>query len=382
MKYLPLIWQGIWRRPGRAWLLLLQIVSAFALFGVLQGVSSGTKQAIAATHSNRLYIASKISVSDPLPIAMLERIRSIPGIRDATPRAVIIGTYQTPQQGMPVLAVDAEPFFRIFDELSVSPEAVTTLKNTHTGAIIGSELARRHGWKIGDRFVLQSSVIQRDGSPDWSFDVVGVFDAKPTFGTPPPTAVIANFDYVNGARSSDIDQTNMFMAVVRDVAEAGVVSLAIDDAFANSANETHTQSEGDLVSTNIQKTVDLDFIVRSVVAAVFFALLLATGALMMQSLRERTSELAVLKAVGFSDRRILMLLLTESIVFCVVSAAIGLAMAAALLPQARSLVGIASMPPIVITAGFMCALVLGLMTGAAPAMRASRLRVVDALAGR
>jgi putative ABC transport system permease protein len=372
----------MWRRRGRAVLLLLQIVSAFTLFGVLQGVSSGTKQAIAETHSNRLYIASKVNVSDPLPIALLARIRAIPGIRDVTPRAVVIGTYRTPEQGMPVLAVDAEPFFRIFDELSVSRDAVAKLAGTRTGAIIGSELAQRFGWKVGDRFVLQSSVIKRDGSQDWAFDVVGVFDSRPTFGTPPPTAVIANFDYVNTARVSDADRTNMFMATARNAADAGAVSLAIDAAFANSSNETRTQSEGDLVSTNIQQTVDLDFIVRAVVAAVFFALLLATGALMMQSLRERTSELAVLKTVGFSERRILALLLAESITFCVVSAAIGLGIAAALLPRAKSLVGIASMPTAVVTAGLVCALLLGLIAGAAPALRASRLQVVDALAGR
>lgn len=363
-------------------LLLLQIVSAFALFGVLQGVSSGTKQAIAQTHSDRLYIGSRVNVSDPLPIALLERIRDVPGVRDVTPRAVIIGTYQSPEQGIPVLAVDAHPFFRIFDELSVSREAVAKLSGTRTGAIIGSELAQRFGWKVGDRFVLRSSVVKRDGSPDWSFDVVGVFDSAPTFGTPPPRAVIANFDYVNTARVVDADRTNMFVATVRDAAAAGAVSLAIDAAFSNSTNETRTRSEGDLVSTNIQQMVDLDFIVRSVVAAAFFALLLATGALMMQSLRERTTELAVLKTVGFSDRRILALLLTESVTFCVVSAAIGLAAAAALLPRAQSLVGVASMPPVVIAAGLACALALGLIAGAAPALRASRLQVVDALAGR
>ena len=136
------------------------------------------------------------------------------------------------------------------------------------------------------------------------------------------------------------------------------------------------------MSTQIQQTVDLDFIVRTVVAAVFFALLLATGALMMQSLRERTPELAVLKAIGFSDRRILMLLLVESIAFCMVAAVIGLAIGGALLTQASALVGIASMPPVVVAAGLACALVLALIAGAAPALRASRLWVVDALAGR
>lgn len=115
-------------------LLLVKIVSAFMLF-VLQGVSSGTKQAIDRTHSDRLHIASKVSAGNPLPIGMLERIRSTPGIRDVTCRAVFGGSYQTPKQGMPVIAIDAESFFRIFDELQVSPQAVAALSSTQTGAI-------------------------------------------------------------------------------------------------------------------------------------------------------------------------------------------------------------------------------------------------------
>ena len=383
MKYLPLIWSGIWRRRGRAVLMLLQIVIAFTLFGVLQGVSSGTRQAIAAIHSDRLYIASRVSASDPLPIALLDRIRAVPGIRDVSPRAILIGSSGKSVQPFPVIAVDAEPFFRIYDEMSVSPpDAVKRLASTPTGALIGSERATRYRMKPGDRIVLQSPTARRDGSHDWSFELVGVYTTHGTYGTPPPTAVIANFDYVNQARATDANRSNMFLARVNDASGAGAMSLMIDNAFANSSHETRTQSEGDLVSTNLQQTVDLDFIVRSVVAAVFFALLLSIGALMMRSLRERTPELAVLKAVGFSDGRVLALILAESITFCVVAAAMGLALGAALLPLARGLVGIARMPWIVAGGGLACALVLALVAAAVPALRGSRLQVVDALAGR
>lgn len=383
MKYLPLIWSGIWRRRGRAVLMLLQIVSAFTLFGILQGLSSGVKEAIASTHGDRLYIGSSVSMGDPLPIGLLQRIRATPGVRAASPRDVLGGTYIKPDQGVPVLAGDAETLFRIYDELSVSPEAVQRLKSTRTGAIIGSDLAKRYGWKIGDRFVLRSPVAKRDGSHDWAFDVVGVYHSpKDSIGAPPPTAAIGNFDYLNQARATDADHTALFIATVRDAKDAAAVSLAIDNAFANSEHETRTQSEGDLAATQLQQTVDLDFIVRGIVGAVFFALLLATGALMMQSVRERTPELAVLKTVGFSDRAIFLLLLAESVTFCLLAAAIGLAIGAALLPVARALIGIARMPLVVVLVGFGCATLLALIAGAAPALRGSRLQVVDALAGR
>lgn len=383
MKYLPLVWSGIWRRPGRSVLMLLQIVSAFTLFGVLQGVSSGTRQAVAATHNDRLYVASSVSASETLPIALLERIRSVPGIDAVTPRAVFLGTYMKPDQRMPVMAVDAIPFFHVYSEMGVSPAgAEQTLAKTPAGAIIGSVLAQRYGWKVGDHIVIQSPVTKRDGSNAWAFDVVGVFTAHGLFGTPPPVAVIANYDYVNSGRANDTDRSSMFMATVHEASQAAAISLAIDNAFANSAYETRTRIEGDLVSTQLKQTLDLDFIVRAIVISVFFALLLATAALMMQSLRERTAELAVLKALGFSDGRILVLLLAESIAFCVLAAAIGLALGAALLPQARTMVGITKMPLIVIAGGLGCALLLALIAGAGPALRGSRLQVADALAGR
>lgn len=384
VKYLPLIWSGIWRWRGRAVLMLLQIVSAFTLFGLLQGSDSGIKQAIASTHRDRLYITSRVAVGDLLPIGMLQRIRSMPGIRAVTPRAVFIGTYVRPDQHVPVIAADVEPFFRVENELRVSPlGAVQTLKRTRTGAIIGSGLVRRYGWKIGDRFALKSPVAKRDGSRDWVFDVVGVYGGpESSFGAPPPTAVVVNFDYVNEARAANADRADMFIATVRNAREAGAVSLAIDNAFANSDHETHTQSEGDLMETQLQKTVDLGFIVHSIVGAVFFALLVATGALMMQSLRERIPELAVLKTVGFSDRRIFALILAESITLCLLGAAIGLAVGAALLPEARTLVGVARMPAIVVAAGMGCALLLAIVAGAVPALHGSRLQVVDALAVR
>jgi putative ABC transport system permease protein len=383
MKYLPLIWSGIWRRPGRTVLMMLQIVSAFLLFGMLVGVSASMRQAIASSHGDRLYISSSVSVGDPLPVGLLSRIRSMPGIRAASPRAVFIGSYVRPDQSMPVIAADVEPFFQVYSELGVSPPgAVETLKNTRAGALIGSSLAQRYGWKPGDRFVLESPVLRRDGSSAWSFDVVGVYASPRSIGTPPSTAVITNFDYLNSGRAADADRVLGFVAVVRDAREAPAVSLAIDNDFANSDHETRTRTESDLLTTQLQRTVDLDFIVRAIVAAVFFALLLSVGALMMQSLRERGPELAVLKTLGFSGRRILALMLAESITSCVLAGVLGLAIAAALLPQASQLTAGAHMLPGVAATGLGWALLLALIAGAAPALRGSRMQVVDTLAGR
>jgi putative ABC transport system permease protein len=379
MKYLPLVWAGIWRKKSRAILMLLQIVSAFLLFGLLQGLNSGIKQAISRTHSDRLYVSSSVSLGDPLPISLLPRVKAVPGVKEVTPLVQFPGIYQKPGQGIPISAVDVEAFFRMFPDYAAPKEQVEALKNQRTGGMIGKAAADRYGLKVGDRLTLQSPIARKDGA-SWVFDLVGIYEV-PTQMTS-ANAVIVNYDYVNEARVVGRDTAILFIAHAADPANATAVGLAIDNAFANSSNETRTQSEGDLIASQIQRIADLDFIIGGIIAAVFFALLLATGALMMQSIRERTPELGVLKTLGFSDRLVMTLILVEAITFCVFSAGIGLTLASFILPMAQAQIGIASMPGIVVAAGIGFAVLLALFGGSVPAWRGLRLQVADALADR
>ena len=381
MKYFPLLWAGIWRKRSRAVLMLLQIIAAFLLFGLLQGLNSGVKQVIAKTHSDRLYIASSVSTGDSLPIGMLAKIRSLAGVVAVTPRTDFGGNYAKPNQFVPVVATDAATFARIYDDLKLSKGAVEQLRQIRSGGIAGVAVMKQYGWKVGDRVILQTAIPRVDGSRDWAFDIVGTYDVvdDPVANA---NAIIANFDYLNQARFTDRDRTDLYVAKVPDASDAARVALEIDNAFANSDHETRTQSEGDLVEAQLQQTVDLNFIVHGIIGAVFFALLLATGALMMQSIREREAELAVLKAVGFGDSLVMALILAESIMLCVFAAACGLGIAASLLPLARNQIGIAHLPVDVLLLGLAFAVLLALLGGSAPALRGSRLQVVDALADR
>ncbi len=379
-KYLPLVWAGIWRKRGRAVLMLLQIASAFALFGLLEGFNTGIKQAIAKTHNDRLYVSSSISLGEPLPISLLERVRSTPGIVVAAPRTNLPATYQTPDQQVAVLATDADPFFTIYDEVSTSKDAIEALERTRSGTIVGRQTMEKYHWKIGDRIVLQSPLPKADGSRDWAFDIVGQWDS--TDDNSNPVSLVANFAYVNESRMTNRDTGQMFVAKIDDPANAAAIGLAIDNAFANSDHETRTQSEADLLASQIQRIGDLNFLVRAIIGAVFFALLFATGALMMQSIRERMPELAVLKTVGFSDRLVTGLIVTEAVAFCLFSAAIGLAIARSALPFAKQLIGIAAVPGVVVAAGFGFAVLLALIGSCVPAWRGMKLQVADALAGR
>jgi len=379
-KFLPLVWAGIWRKRGRAVLMLLQIASAFALFGLLEGLNTGIKQAIAETHRDRLYVGSSVSLGDPLPISVLGRIRATPGVAFATPRQALPGTYQQPDQQVGVIAVDPEAYFAIFDELSATQDAVAALVSNRTGTLVGSDTMERFGWKVGERVVLQSPVPRTDGSRDWAFDVVGSYDTRNADAD--ATALLANFAYIDEARFANRDTVQLFVAKVGDPGNATPVGLAIDNAFANSDHETRTQSEADLAASQLQRIGDLNYLARAIIAAVFFAMLFATGALMMQSIRERMPELAVLKTVGFSDRLVMGLIVAEAVVFCLFAAGVGLAIAAFVLPLAKQFIGIAGMPPVVAAAGMLFAVVLALIGSSVPAWRGLSLQVTDALAGR
>jgi len=382
LKYLPLVWAGIWRKRSRAVLMLLQIASAFALFGLLEGFNAGIKQAVAAARGDRLYVGSNVSLGVPLPISLQARVEGTPGVLAVTTRSQVPSGYvfngRTEQMG--VLGVDAKSFFVVYDEFKASQDVIDALDRARTGAIVGNATMQKYSWKVGDRVTFQSPLPKIDGSRDWAFDIVGAYERPDD--PPSAQAVIGNFAYINESRLTDRDTTQMFVARIDSPSNASTVVAAIDAASANSDHETRSQSEGDLAASQIQQIGDLDFIARSIIAAVFFALLFATGALMMQSVRERMPELAVLKTVGFSDRLIVGLIVSEAVTFCVFSAGLGLATASFLLPLARALVGRVPMPGGVLVAGVVFAVLLGLIGAAVPAWRGMRLEVADALAVR
>ncbi len=380
MKYLFLVWSGIWRKRLRAVLILLQVIIAFTLFGVLQGLDTGIKQAIARSHADRMYVLSRVSRGDLLPMALLSQIQHVPGVVTVSYESGFGGTFQNPDQQVGVTAADAATFARIFSEIVIPPDQLETLIRTRTGALVGEQLAQRYGWKIGDHVPIQSPLTQRDGSRVWTFDVVGFFH-KPD---DPETAdfLIANHTYLNEAREANRDTVGSFVVQIDDPKHSANIGHDIDTLFANSPHETRTQSESDLAASQVQRIGDIDFLAHAVTAAAFFALLFATGALMMQTVRERTAELAILKAVGFADRRVMSLILAEALVSCLLGAAIGLSIAAALLPRARQFIGISYMPGIVVAAGFTCAVCLALVSGALPARRGLKLQVAVALSRR
>ena len=380
MKYLPLVWSGIWRKRGRTILIFLQVAVAFVLFGVLQGIKTGAEHAIAAARADLLIVHSRLSWGVPLPLGMLAQIRSVPGVMEVIPVDLSLATYQNPNQQVGLVALRPDKGWLSAFTYVIPPAYVKAFRATRTGVLVRAALAKKYGWKIGDHIPLMTGVAQRDGATVWTFDMAGTFTDSDIGGG--DSNVLINYDYWNEGRASGKDTVHHFNVRIADPRMAATMSDAIDARFANSPNEARSESIRELAQSNLQAIGDLEFLIRAVVAAVLAALLFATATIMMQSVRERTPEIAVLKTVGFTDGAVFALTLAESTVICVAAAGVGLALATLAFPYASKFVHGLTMPWITITVGLLSALAVALVSAAIPAILAARLQVATALAER
>ncbi len=381
MKYLPLLWSGIWRKRGRTILVLLQVAIAFALFGVLQGMKTGVDRALAKTRADLLLVTPADFGGAPLPMSYLDRLRSMPGMQSVSFADGFLGTYQKPTQPVYVLAiVPTSLWVTLVPEMfQVLPKDLEALNNTRDGVLINPDIAKKYGWHVGDRIPLTSNTLKSDGSGTWTFQVVGTFtDHEPGEAG----FIVGNYDYLDQARTLNKGTVRNFYAVIADPKRAAEMSETIDRAFGNSSNETKTGSLREVAQQQMSAIGDLNFLIRSVVGAVLVALLFSITTMMMQTIRERTPELAVLKTLGFGDRLIFLLVVGECLLVCIAAALIGLALAAAVFPYAGKFVPGLSMPLNVVGVGLIGAVIVALITAVPPASRAAKLQVVDALAGR
>ena len=379
MKFLPLFWSGIWRRPGRTALIFFQVSVAFALFGMLQGMKTGVDHAAAAARADLLIVHSRLSfLAASLPAGSLDQIKSVPGVELVVPVDIFGATYQKPTQGLGVVAISLVKDWPSAFTFSIAPEHLAAFQKLRTAALVRNELAQKYGWKIGDRIPLMSHPAQIDGSTDWAFDVVGTFsDSDVGSGR---DNILINLAYLEEARILGKGTVQHFNVAISDPKQSAAVSDEIDRRFANSSQETKTESLLELAQQQAQEIGDMNFLIRAIVGAALAALLFATASMMMQSIRERRVELAVLKAVGFTDRTVFLLILAEALLICVAAGAFGLALATVLLPIAAVFVVGLSMPKIVIAIGLGLAVVVALISAAVPAVQAGRLKVAAALA--
>lgn len=381
MKYLALICSGMRRKPVRTTLIFLQVCVAFALFGVLQGMKSGMDRAIASVRADVLYVGQAVVGGARLTIADLNRLQAVPGVKTVSFNDGMPAFYQKPTQQVYVLAIPPSDFFRTVEPeiFTMQPEALESLRKTRTGILITADVGRKYGWHIGDKVPLVTTTPQTNGSTTWTFDVVGMFSDHETGEG---SLVVANYSYFDEARALDKGTVNHLYAVAADPKEAAAVSDAIDHAFANSASPTQTESFRERSQQAMQSLGDLNFAIRWILGAVLVALVFSTATMMMQTVRERTPELAVLKTLGFSNWTVFLLVATESLLLCISASLAGLALAWTLFPLAAKYVAGLSMPMVVVGFGILGAALVALVSVSVPALRAARLNIVDGLAAR
>ncbi|MBC7983710.1 MAG: ABC transporter permease [Candidatus Obscuribacterales bacterium] len=380
MKYFMLIWAGLWRKKTRTIFTMLSVIVAFLLFGLLQGFNLGFINALTNLNVSRLFTSNKYSMVEGMPIAHVRQIDSVKGVNAISHLTYFGGFYQDKRNSINVFAADVPVLFELYKELGVPREFSENMKRTRTGAIISRSLADRFGWKIGDKVPIGTSIwTKKDGRNDYQFDIAGIYEGMGPTG---PDGFYINFDYFDEERSFGNGGVHYFIIGVDDPLRADAVTKEIDALFANSNDETKTQTEQAFAASQIKQLGDINFIVNSIVGAVLFTLLFLTGNTMMQSMRERIPELAVLKTLGFSDAEVSTMVLFESILLCVFSALVGLTLASIGFLGLRAVLGPVAMPVSVILLGVGIAAALAIVSGLPPALRAKRLNIVDALAGR
>jgi len=381
MKYFPLVWAGLTRKKLRSALTLASILIAFLLFGLLQGVDAAFTRGVDGAHLNRLVVQGKVSMTDQLPVAYRDQISRVPGVTGVAFASWFGGYYQDPKNNIFSFAVDPTTYFPLFPEIKISPDQLQALEKTRTAAVIGKKLADQYGWKIGDTIPIKSTIwTKSDGTADWQFEVVGIFETPEDRSQ--EQRLFLNNDYFDEARSFNKGMVGWYSVGIDNPSHATAISAAIDQLFANSDHETKTVTEKEFTQSFIKQFGDVSFIVRSIMGAVFFTLLFLTGNTMMQSVRERIPEFAILKTVGYSDAAVLAMVVAEGLALTLVAAAFGLAAAAAAFPSLEGVVGVARLPSSVVGFGFGFAILLALVTALVPGLRVARLNIVDALGGR
>jgi putative ABC transport system permease protein len=386
VKYLPLLWAGLFRKKTRTFLTLASIVVAFLLFGLLQAVQMAFESGADAADAKRLLTTARYSIIEPLPIAYLKRIEQVPGVVGVAYADWFGAKYQNESNAFPVFAVDPERYLAMYPEFTIAPAHREAFAKTRTGAVAGVRLVERFGWKIGQPLPISSEIhAKQDGDLNWQFDLVGVMDAEDPAVRGNTDVVLINVAYFDEARQFGRGKTGWYIERIADSGQAKEISTAIDTLFMNSPDETKTQPEKEFAIGFAKQIGDIGALVTRILAAVFFTILILTGNTLAQSIRERIPELAILKTLGFSDGKVTALVVAEAVLMLVLGGAIGMAAATALLPVVNGGTGGRFPPLFVDTATWVWALGIALgvalAIGLPPALRARRLRIVDALAG-
>jgi putative ABC transport system permease protein len=377
MKWLPLLWAALWRKPTRSIYTLISITVAFLLVGIMTGVGASVAQMIANAGPDRVFVNPRFGAW--MPLAYANQIERVEGVKQLAYGASIAGSYQTPENGIGIFMTERR-IVAVEPDFAVPPEVFAQLEATRNGVILTQGVADRLGWKVGETYPLVTDRITHDGTRNWTFKVVAIL---PTVEM--RNFALGNYDYLNEGRADRMDEVHQISLLVNDPAQANAVSTSIERLFANSGTPVSATPLRTLIEQSIRGVIDLQFVVYSVSAAALFMILFLAGNVLAQSVRERIPEFAVMKTVGFTDRVVLSLVLAEAATLCLVGAALGLAAASTLPSALRGVLPGGPVPVInleVIMFSLAAAVVVAAISGLPAAWRVRNISIADALGGR
>ncbi len=382
MSWLSLVWANLFRHKVRTLLTLVSVLVAFLLFALLRNVIESFSTGLQIVGVDRLVTAPKYSIIDPLPLSHGNLIAAVPGVAAVTHANWFGGYYQDPKNFFPKYPVEPRAWFAMYPEYRIAPDQLDAFANTRDGAVVPAAMAAKYGWSIGDHIPITANIYpKKDGSRTWEFQLVGTYTAPPD--DTPPTTFLFQYDYFDQAAQFGGGTVSWFVVRVNDPDRAAQVAQGIDAAFENSQNPTRTSTEADYQRQFAKQLGDIGLLMTGILGAVFFTILLLTGNTMAQGLRERVPELAVMKALGFTDHAVSMIVLAEALLLCLVGGALGLGLGAvatrALAPSLEAITGVFRLSWWTVALGLGLAAALGLVVGFFPALAARRLVIADAL---
>jgi len=381
MKFFNLIWSNLKRKKLRTVLTVLSILVAFVLFAYLAAIRVAFSMGIEVAGLDRLVVRHKVSIIQMLPESYESRMERIEEVEDATFASWFGGVYQKPTNFFAQMPVKPEEFLEMFPEYVLSDEEKAAWFETRSGAVAGRQIADRFGWKIGDRIPIQATIWdKKDGGRTWEFDLVGIYEGAEK-GTD-DTQFFFRHDFFHESRAWGEGEVGWYWVRISNPERAAEIAQAIDEDFANSPAETKTEPEGAFVQGFAEQVGNVGMILTAILTAVFFTILLVAGNTMAQAVRERVKELGVLKAVGFTNRRVRRLVLAESCLITALGGGLGLAIGWWLVSQGDPTGGampVFFFPVPDLLIGIALVFVLGVVAGILPAIQAQRLQISEAL---
>jgi putative ABC transport system permease protein len=379
MKYLPLLWSSLWRKKLRTIFTLLSIFVAFLLFGLLMTIRSAFSFGVDIAGLDRLVLIHKVSLIMPLPVSYLDRLQATEGVSLATHNTWFGGVYQDPSNFFAQIAVVPEPFLEIYPQYRLPADQRAAWLADRQGAIVGADLARRFGWRLGDRIPIVGTIWQPNQGQVWEFNIAGIYDGDAGVDK---TQLFFRYDYLDENRRQGKGLVGWYIVKIADPSRAQEMGATFDAMFANSSAETKTTTEKGFVEGFAKQVGDIGAIMIAIVAAVLFTMLLVTANTMAQSVRERTSEVGVLKTLGFSSATILSLVLGESLLIAIIGGGLGLGAAWLIVQRGDptgGLLPIFVLPAQDVAVGVALVAGLGVVAGLLPAVSAMQLKITDAL---